>query len=61
VKKILSALALLVFVSACGQSDTSVDGAAPGTDAGLHSGILLANMDTRVKPGDDFFSYVNGS
>jgi putative endopeptidase len=27
----------------------------------LHSGILLKNMDKTVKPGDNFFAYVNGS
>ena len=26
-----------------------------------HSGIILANMDTLVKPGDDFAAYVNGA
>ena len=27
----------------------------------LASGIFLENMDTSVKPGDDFYQYVNGS
>ncbi len=26
----------------------------------LNSGVLTANMNTTVKPGDDFFAYVNG-
>ena len=26
-----------------------------------HSGISLENMDRSVRPGDDFFSYVNGT
>ena len=26
-----------------------------------HSGVILANMDTLVKPGDDFAAYVNGA
>ncbi|MEM1260804.1 MAG: M13-type metalloendopeptidase [Pseudomonadota bacterium] len=31
------------------------------TDAEPTSGVLLANMDNSVRPGDDFFQYVNGS
>jgi len=33
---------------------------ATEAQAGLTSGIALENMDTNVRPGDDFFSYVNG-
>ncbi|HEV3415716.1 MAG TPA: M13 family metallopeptidase [Pirellulales bacterium] len=33
---------------------------AIGGDAPLKSGIDRANFDTSVKPGDDFFQYVNG-
>jgi endothelin-converting enzyme/putative endopeptidase len=43
-------LCLLVFV-ACGQQ----------TEAPLTSGIELANIDTSVRPQDDFFRYVNGT
>ena len=50
------ALATLV---ACGPK-TSTD--APGeTTVTLQSGVILENMDKSVKPGDDFFSYVNGA
>jgi len=47
----------LLFVAACGQeaAEPVVAEAAP-----LRSGIDLSAMDTSVKPGDDFFSYVNG-
>ncbi|UMY66151.1 MULTISPECIES: M13 family metallopeptidase [unclassified Flavobacterium] len=34
--------------------------ASCGKDEKLKSGVLLANMDTLVKPGDDFDAYVNG-
>lgn len=53
---IISAVALL-FVAACGQepAEPAVTKAEP-----LRSGIDLSAMDTSVKPGDDFFSYVNG-
>lgn len=43
-------LCLLVFV-ACGQQ----------TEVPLISGIEFANMDTSVRPQDDFFRYVNGT
>ena len=47
----------MLFVAACGQeaAEPVVAEAAP-----LRSGIDLSAMDTSVKPGDDFFSYVNG-
>lgn len=46
------ALAMLQL-AACGQ--------APDEPAELHSGIRLENMDPSVRPGNDFFSYVNGA
>ena len=45
----LCALAL----AACGQMTSQPEQ--------LTSGIELANMDTSVRPQDDFFRYVNGS
>ena len=53
-----SAIAL-VLLAACGQgpaTDAAKDSAAPPA-----SGINTEYMDKRVKPGDDFFSYVNGT
>ena len=50
-KSILAGLIGLALLAGCSQ--------APDT-ASKHSGLALANMDTRVKPGDDFFRYVNG-
>ena len=48
----------MVALTACGQQQAPETG-AEAADA-LKSGISLENMDTRVRPGDDFFSYVNG-
>ena len=57
-KGIISVAALL-FVTACGQT---ADEAAPTAEAKpLVSGIDLGGMDTSVRPGDDFFAYVNGT
>ncbi|MBP8269785.1 MAG: M13 family peptidase, partial [Aeromonas sp.] len=50
-KSILAALIGLALLAGCSQGPDQAD---------KHSGLALANMDTRVKPGDDFFRYVNG-
>ncbi|MGL4794076.1 MAG: M13 family peptidase, partial [Aeromonas jandaei] len=50
-KSILAGLIGLALLAGCSQAPES---------APKHSGLALANMDTRVKPGDDFFRYVNG-
>lgn len=50
----------LIVLSACGQKDNTDVAAEGAAKPERHSGILLANMDTSVKPGDDFFTYVNG-
>ena len=50
-KSILAALVGLALLAGCSQAPDSAD---------KHSGLALANMDTSVKPGDDFFRYVNG-
>ena len=57
-KKLLIGAMALVTIGACGQEATepAAEEAAP-----LRSGIDLTAMDTGVKPGDDFFSYVNGA
>jgi putative endopeptidase len=51
VKKLLIGAMALVTIVACGQ-----EAAEP-----LWSGIDTTAMDTSVKPGDDFFLYVNGA
>jgi endothelin-converting enzyme/putative endopeptidase len=53
-KKIVVGVLCLLATAACGQK-TGED------DAVLSSGIELANMDTSVRPQDDFFRYVNGT
>ena len=58
-KLILSASALLVLV-ACGQEQSATQQVADEAPA-LKAGIDLEAMDTSVRPGDDFFSYVNGT
>ena len=50
-KSILAVLIGLALLAGCSQGPDQAD---------KHSGLALANMDTRVKPGDDFFRYVNG-
>ena len=52
------AAAAMAALTACGQQEapTTVND-APET---LKSGITVEYMDTSVRPGDDFFSYVNG-
>jgi len=55
--KLLGAVALMA-VAACGQkqaTETVVEEAPLPI-----SGIALEHMDTSVRPGDDFFTYVNG-
>lgn len=56
-KNIFSA-ALLLILAACDPHDAAQPVAGAANELG--SGIILENMDTSVRPGDDFFSYVNG-
>jgi putative endopeptidase len=58
VKKLLIGSAALLLV-ACGQEATT-EPAAEAPPAPV-SGIDTSAMDTSVRPGDDFFSYVNGA
>ncbi|MCC2618270.1 peptidase M13 [Aestuariibacter halophilus] len=63
----LTCIAAALALSACGQAPqqstetaaSAVEQAAEKTTE-LNSGILTQNMDLSVKPGDDFFQYVNG-
>ena len=48
----------MVALTACGQQQAPETGAMGA--AAQDSGIALENMDTGVRPGDDFFAYVNG-
>lgn len=59
-KKLIAGAIALTFLAACGQSsapEAPAEVAAPE----LTSGVIHENMDLSVKPGDDFFSYVNGA
>jgi putative endopeptidase len=51
---LLLATSTLAGPVACNSPDT--EQVAPGTEVG----IMLASMDTSVKPGDDFYNYANG-
>ncbi len=58
-KKGLIGAAALLAVAACGQPDAPQ--AAADAPQALVSGIDTAGMDKSVRPGDDFFAYVNGA
>jgi len=62
VKRLFLGAAALLMLAACSQDKSSDDGATEGTteEVVLISGIDLDGMDTSIKPGDDFFAYVNG-
>jgi putative endopeptidase len=53
-KKMLTGVLCLLGMVACGQQSAE-------NDVVLTSGIELANMDTTVRPQDDFFRFVNGT
>jgi putative endopeptidase len=53
VKKLLISAIALTATAACTQAPTEAPKSQP-------SGIVIANMDKTIRPGDDFFSYVNG-
>jgi len=57
-KTIIGAVALIIL-TACGQQPE--EQVAAETPEALRSGVALANMDNSVRPGEDFFSYVNGA
>jgi putative endopeptidase len=64
-QRIIATSALTVLLAACGQDNTATQTAAV-TEAKpavpeKHSGLLLENMNTEIRPGDDFNAYVNGT
>ena len=70
--RIITAFTLTLLLTACGQDNTStqsievadvevVDVELVNTGAEEHSGLLLENMNTDIRPGDDFNAYVNGT
>lgn len=58
-KLLISASAIFVL-AACGQEQPPAQSVTDEAPA-LKSGIDLEAMDTNARPGDDFFSYVNGT
>lgn len=56
--KLIIGAAALVVLSACGQ-EPATEAATEGTSV-LRSGIDTSYLDGSIKPGDDFFAYVNG-
>jgi putative endopeptidase len=59
-KLLMASLASAVLLAACGEKAAPVAEAPPAKAALGAFGIDLANQDTAVKPGDDFFKYANG-
>lgn len=53
-------LIALVMLAGCSESDTASEAQVSAPEAGI-SGIDLEYMDTSIRPGDDFFAYVNGT
>ena len=58
-KLIIGATALLL--AACGQDAANEPAATAEAPQAPMSGIDLSAMDTSVRPGDDFFAYVNSA
>ena len=65
-KKWIAIAAAASLVAACGQgTNTETTTASAAAEAApavkeVHSGVLVDNMDTTVRPGDDFNEFVNG-
>lgn len=55
VKKLAVAVVAASVITACQSTQDKV------ADVPLDSGIILANLDTQVRPQDNFFEFVNGS
>jgi len=59
VKKLTTGVAALLLIAACGQQAEEAQVAEQQQE--LRSGIGIDGMDVSVRPGDDFFAYVNGT
>lgn len=63
-KKALLALSVAIAVGACTpaqETSNETSQVAAQQQRAMKSGIITENMDLSVKPGDDFFNYVNGT
>lgn len=60
-KQLLASAVALIVLAACGQQDAEPVAEVAKTPVVLGSGLNLDAMDKSVKPGDDFFSYMNGT
>ena len=62
-KKLLISAAALLVLAACGQEAQQPAAEEPKAEApkALSSGVDITGMDTSVRPGEDFFQYVNGT
>ncbi len=60
-KKLISGAVALLVLSACGQQEAEPIAEQTPPPAVLGSGLDLAAMDKAVKPGDDFFAFMNGT
>ncbi len=59
--KIIIGASALLLLAACGQqADEDTTEQVAEAPAELRSGIDIEGMNTTVRPGDDFFAYVNG-
>ncbi len=58
VKNLLLSVSALFVLAACGQDQAMVGDSTVATAP--RSGITTEYMDKSIRPGDDFFSYVNG-
>ncbi len=60
-KRMMTGAMALILLASCGKQEAgpgAIDNAAPVV---LSSGLDLNAMDKTVKPGDDFFAYMNGT
>ncbi|MBT8078561.1 MAG: peptidase M13 [Gammaproteobacteria bacterium] len=51
----------MLLAAACGQDEAAVEPETSASVPARHSGLLLDNMNTSVRPGDDFNAFVNGA
>ncbi len=65
--RMIATSALAVLLAACGQDTSTTQTVktevvkSPVVEEQEYSGLLLENMDTSIRPGDDFNAYVNGT